>query len=1778
MRSGRTKKIMGPAAGLLSAWLSCWLGIAAASTLAFNQTAQLRDTKLPAAGEQHTLLTVSGFGRYAVIAVSGQGTALQLVDRMAGPGPITGQAGTQDGRLEAFLDEGEYKIVSYGHERATGQVELRAYPFKELNGPEPPLLLEFKPVQAVLADLQQRSYWIEIKQRRRVVLEAAGRSLGDMRLWRDGNWLVEATPEISLIEPVVGQGLNRCRLTADLNPGLYLLTLYGAAPQAWAQDSDQQPLYLRYGIPALPQAARQHFTVSPFGEDRWLVPGGADYYRMELAEPKPAALGVTGYQASSPFDEPSWQGINQAAAKPAVIETSTRPEPAASPAAAAVQSLVAEVRGAGRGEGYNIVSVRAAAGTPYVLQHFSSSHGIDVGTSGDYWLGTVQAGDAADAAPLTSIITYRPAFNTRAQVVDARAIELRDNTVWRRRFNLLEPVTLYLHAPQGGEFRVMGDGLGAQARFRIEPFLIEQPKDYQAPPLQGSGYVWALDAGYHVLTVQPKLKGIVDLRIEPQPAQGAAAAAELSAAADPPSSYHGLRLESSGDYRIYIGEQAGVESGVILRPLPLDVAAALPVSQPPGATLSLPIKVAEAGILRATTAAGDDVDIAIGDAPARPAPLTQAGEHKLVVRNPGAKTLRYSLQFTPQRLQSTTPLPALSGAALAARPKFDVLTAWRERFLRLDREQAATFTVQVQAPALYRLESTGLLHTEGNLRTRTTTSLMRQNSNGIGRNFLIQQYLREGQYQLTVRPQEQSRGHLGVRLAKTAVQAGGKLAQGIAARATLPAGQALSYPFVVERPGRYRLRVLGMGRTYDIRLEDDAGWPLIAPNHPGDVTRPFDAGAYRVIINPQAADARVLTLLERLDEAPKYSGHGPHDIKLEQTVRHEWLEPAAGAARTPDQWDFALPAKADVEIRLSEEITGELLRLRDAERGERVGQLPPGRIWQDALEQGRYRLAMRALRKNNRLPYEFSVRTQQLVVGGRREVTTPENIAIAVGQDRLIELSSLSSADVKASLYDAQNKRLAQNDDRDDDWNFLLARKLAPGAYRLHVESVDGAPAQLQVAMDAPQEITEPAMSLPASATLQDAALHTYPLTVPDAASLLVVTAASTDSAGISVEQRTVAGWRELGTSVARPARLMVPLPARAQGATAYRLRVWSVDRRGAPISLQAAALALAPVPESRLIKGGVALTALPGTAADMGVARIELARPGVFGLPAADDVVFWSAETDTVLRPARNGIMAVTGKVLWLAAALPKDRKAQRIQAQRISLTPAHGALQFDVPNRQPTPVDLAVAGGGPLLAVAQSRAGWPGLALVQRPAATAMAAWSRGMAPAADSVAAVQLAPGPDVQAMVWNAAALNEPLEMTLYQQAFEPPEVKAMAWGVQDLQLAARQALAFTLPTGPKQVKLVLPAGSAAVFSAGGAVSSNHWSGRRVRQETVATTADRLTLLHSGRRPARFHVQVHPVADLARRDPTLRPGGLVERNLATRGALRVPVQVAGKPLGPFVLRVRGDVEAVLVQEDGTLQRGLDMPLTRDGVLILEHGPGLILAWLEQAELGDASPWVAAPAEQTDVELPATVALRGASHRLRWVAPSARMLHLRSATPLISRLGYPKQAERVAAHPDGMALDVYVPAGESYIGLHAIGAGSLTGHVQLSTTPAQRIGEGPGPESVLDSGGARLYRFEVTRHGAIGIGVRASSDVVYSVLLDAQGRHLGTGVVQMPQLAPGTYYLAVHAPQASEPIRIQPVLVGVQPPDTGPPPAVIRRYLEAAGVRQEGGGEQP
>lgn len=1682
---------------------------------------RLDRAEVPAAGRHGAVLTIARFGRYAVWAKSGQGTAVQLVDRMAGPGPASGAPGSADGRLDAFLERGEYRVLTEGHRKAAGNARLEARAFSEGNTPEP-LLVEHKPVEGVLEDFQQRSYWIQIDERRTVALEVAGRCLADLRLWRDGGWLLDTQPASSVETPRVGQPLRVMRLSADLEPGLYLLTAYGGTPLPWAEEGGT-PFHLRFGIPTLPEASRRRFTVSAFGVDRYLVPGGASYFRFELPEAVPASMQVGTFDPDNPFvvDGPNAE-ITKESVPPA--------------------AQLAVGRDTKR---LHVVTVSGAAGQPYVLQHFEKSDRYLFSASGEYWLSTVHSGHPADSVDATGLLVARSnrsgtAPTAHVEPKASQVVAVSGETGWARRANLLDTLTVFLDVQAAGTYEVLGEG--TEMDFVIEPFLLSRPQGYETPAQRGPGSTWKLDRGYHVLRVIPRRKGIATLGVRPwglltplRDLLGGAtpAAAPVRAALRFPS----VRLDADWSYTLFLNTQPEVSAGVILRPLPLDLRDPLFLSQRPGEAVNVPFRTPETGTLSAQGEDGAPLEIAVDGGAWQHSVDVGPGAHTVAVRNTSAATVGYSLALEPTRLQARAGLPPLPKGAKDALPDFPVLTDAAPERLDLDRTQGATYIVRADKPALYRLESSGLLATEGNLRSRTVPSFVREAQNGVGRNFLLQQYLREGDYQVTVSAQGQSAGHLGLSLSRTPIENGGFLTSYRPARATLAAGRAVSYRFAITRPGTFRVRTLGLGRQFRCRLEDDKGWPVVPPNGPADVTRYFDPGRYRLVILPEATEARVLTLIEPVAGARPLKGKGPHRLPLAARREHVWLEPEEGRERAPDVWTVELPAPVEATIELTGDMEG---RLVPEDAAAPAIPVSPRKGYRGPIAAGRYRLEVVSVRRNNRASYAVAVWPTELVTGTSRTVTAPTTLDVSVGAAAFVDLTSFGEADVRGRLYDAQGQLVAASDDRADDWNFHVAAALAPGKYRLQVDPVGKASASTEVAMRIAAATDKPALALPAGLDVSlGQRAHVYPLPALDGG-VLLASARSAESVGLSLEAEGPGGWRSVATSTGRLARLEVPLSAEP-----LRLRLWSLDRRDSPVRLTAVRAVPAAATETDLARG-LTLTPVPGSVPALGVAEVRLDRPGLLEWAAGGTL----RVSDAAGRAAReaSGVVPATGNRLWVIGEADGGAAAR---GRRRTLATGEAAI-VALPPGTTVRYDVATIGREVVLLRATQRAGQPGVAWTQANETTTDA---RHMAVAEGTATAVALDGAS--QAAVWSAAPVSSEAEVRLEARSFPRPSTEK-APGVLDGRLEAGKARAFELPRGLKQLRLTLGDGVVGVLSKGDAALSVHGTGDAV-DETVATDADRLTLLATGTAEAPFTVERIPASADARVE--IAAGRPYETAQVRAGRMRLAVTAASGML--HVRGARGP--ATLVCASGEIRRGVDIEAC-NGILHASHGPGIILAWVDRRGEEAQDLWArTGPPSSIEVAPPAAVPLAGEAVSLKVRAGEPALLHMRAAVPTVSRLTRGDGPAETAVHAQGTVLDAYLPAGAGEVRLRGVAGAALSGSAVVTVTGVTPIEEGLGPEVVLAPGDTRVFSFALRQRGPVGVGVRAGSDVVEATLLSADGTRIGAGIVQMPVLEAGTYLLTLHAPEDGAAVRVRPAVAGLAAPGDGPPEDVIRRYVQ-------------
>jgi hypothetical protein len=1682
-----------------------------------QMSALLSQTDFEANGTHEAILTVAAFGRYAITVTSAQGTALQLVDRMAGPGEIQGTPGQSDGRIDAFLERGRYKIRLISNAGGSGKAVLSVTPFTELQ-PNPLQLIENKPVQAQLDDRQQLSWWIRVPTRGTYNFEAGGRYLTDLRLWENGGWIVGASLAAGESDAIPDQPLGVQHLTAQLEPGLYRLTAYGGAGLPWPGGGKDKPFLLRWGVPALSDAGRTTHTESLLGIDRFLVPGTVTELRLVMAEAGDAQITAQPYSLATMF---------QTNTDNTATITKTSRDPMAELPLAAQDTTVPW-----------LVTVNDRPGGRYRLEALNASgNAIQINPSADAT--TPYPALLAVTLPGNPDDEIDPGFllvDGKRHVVASDVIDLDTALPWRRHFNLLGQDETFLTTSKNVDLRV--DGSGAKAQFIVRRIITDSPANAVVPAPQPSGGIWKLTPGYYVLAARPlpNGRGVMTLSLYADGGKPAVTDSPRLPAAVFPSINIDSQLPdtliNSLDPSKAFGLRQVVLPAALERSLSLELAA--------GAPVQFPITVREASQLDVTNEAGSRLPFTLdGKAATRLADLV-GGQYQLGFAGPGPANQILTVTLTPERLPQSTPLPAMPDAAMS-QPVLPPLLPGQPDFINLARNQTIDFALPVNQDALYGFETTGLLETGGAIRTRTNPSLAQAEGNGVGRNFLLQPYLREGDYQLAVQAQGMTTGHAGVTVMQTPLRDEGLLNPDLPARMTLEPGSAALYHFHVSSFGTWHILTLGLGQAFAMRLEDADGWPLIAPGGGADVTLNFAPGDYRMILLPGTVKNRAVTLLQPVLPPVTYSGHGPFAVAFGQAMANRWMEPAPGQRRRPDVWNFSLPALATVSLAIDKTMRAQVFAQGTATP---LGSSNAGN-WSGQLPAGNYQIEASSAKPDNRLDYTLNVSLLELVPGQSRMVTAPASLAVSLAGSPQYEISSFGDQDVQAALYDAKGHLVAHNDDRANDWNFLIAGGFVPGAYRLRVDPVGRGRATTTVSISAPVTADGPALQPGVTAELTDGLVHLMPIPALPAGALLLAGATAPVPVGLTLEiQARDGAWQSLVSTNAINPYLAMPSGADGQH---YRLRAWPADHGNTPIGITIASVT-PPQAGQIALNGKVTLQPIGLGVRQLAIARAAISSPALFQLTRPDDTLQWSTTANTAVAHDLSGTIAAGGDFVWLVDGSPHS-----LTLTRPDLAQGPVGLTLAAGQNLTLPLQNGLPQNGVGLWQASGQGAQPGIAIMDGSNTGIQAMALGGKAGVVATSFAVETGGMAQPALHLWQAAPDAGALPLTVKYTAFAVPGTMALLTGRNDVALAPGAAAQADMPPGWKRLTLNLPAKVVAVFLSGAEPQTGS-VGNGTIPDVLESDATRLLLINPTKTAAPLNVVLQPED---KPGLTLAPGGLFTQFSPTPAILHVALagpgagmHIAGSATGIAVLGSDGDVTVGDAAQGGS-----------GGVASLTTQPGLAIL----------SSDIAGPLDQDaqQVSGPGSLRLDGRDRLVTLMPGPARLVSFTTDTAVLLRNETTGIPQLCAA---GAALNIFQPEGMPLsLDIRPAGSGSLSGEAAFAMQAPVRITDGLGPAYFVGPGQSRLFTFSLKTTHIIGVGVRGSVDDASIRLLGAGGEDLGSGVVHMRRLTPGIYYMVVDVPQNAAATLIQPALVGLTLPDAGPPPDVQNSYRALAAPPQ-------
>lgn len=1702
------------------------------SASAFGQTEEelprLEQTEFAAQGVNETLLHISVPGRYSLQAQSNQGTEIEIVGRMAGPFAAAGSAGEHDGRLDLLLDKGTYKIRLRSHNESGGILTLAVHPFVEISSPDRLLSLDAYQIESSsLEDLQQQSFWLHLKERRILRLEAIGRNLKDCRLWRDGVWLEDIKPSFSTYEPVNGQPMGYAEFYHDLNPGVYRLTFYGGSALAWADNSGEHPFFLRMGYRRLGLSGKEIITISPFGRETHVVPAETDFFQISRADKRATTLSVKRWEDETSRHSGRVQAsITKESRNPwAIFRASDKKQE-------------------------KWLTVRGSPGDRVTLTYFPDKRRFTIG-SGDYWISSLHSAEGQDAIDVTGIISH-PEQKTP---VDSQVLPVGLHTpLVTGKFNLLGDASLFLKVEDAGTYVIEEDETsGARGRYRLEPFMASRPRNYRSPPFQTSGKALELTRGFYTLTIRPdESKEILSFVLRQQDAE--------ASNFQPDSSFRKQSLllfsvslpQRREPYTLRLNHRHNVATGITVRPLPMDLGDPLPVTLNSRQSVPIYINIAQRSTLVIEKDKETPFLLTVGERRLNADSILSPGSHKLNLQNAGTETTLFTLKTIPAEPASELTLKVLKDRLEKPKP-FPQLTEQKPLYVDFTRNQKQHFTVIVEAPSLYRLETSGRLATQLTVRTALITKLFTAQQNGIGRNALVQQYLRPGVYQITVQTQEQSRGRAGIHLRRTPLNLQGELTVGVVKKMHLKPDVALRYTVTIDKPGQYHLQTLGLGKYFAYRLEDEGQWPLTVPGRGGVVRQRFEPGIYHYYSLPLPIESTRITALTRIAEKEERVGKGPHPIPFNETVKMMWREEAG---RPPDIFTTEITAPVDVTIDLNGGMEG-VIRLRGEVGGGRI--ITGGSTLQDTFQPGQYEIAVKSIRENNLLPYTLRIGTSQLIPGLRQPVDLPADLTVRLGQPGIVDLFSFGPTDVKASLWDETGTRLlAQNDDMPNDWNFHISQRLDAGRYLLKLVPVGRTYDIVHVYMKFREQHTLPERGFPPFTMEEDIEekVLAIPFRVDSTSSLVGITVdASQLTAGNGVGKLGAALLKGVHTlyegkfNDIEASTFFIPL----QAETTYQILLWGLGDFTGKVTLDVTPLTV----KAFSVSHGQNELLWPPYAEAIALELTNANQSSYWANEITGALLYFSSTPEKPFETVTDAPVVMNDGQGWLI--LSSYKKTQHLTLEPFVL--AYGAAKTIELGQLPFAFNLEHENDGPLLLEVNSTGGQIGTMTYSSEDQFGSKFHWGGMEMAiSETVAAV---PGKgEYRAKIWQTRKTIETEKIHLSAHTFRMED--RIAFGKAhsyERPLKPGSARTFVLDKSRQTYELLLTGGLVAFV----------WDGKQTlalvaahgnTQESITVRGGELFIVNRGDEVGLFRVaRKRESAEIVQKFDSKQGFEGVFAEAGTTSLLIKEVK-DGKELF-----VSGDaVRCRLLGNDGIIREGKRFQADKaKGILEVSYGPGYVKVW-------EANPqeknWAFMGKKPRRVKGLSDKLATLENRSQRWMLDLERPAYIMAeadAPGITALLADQKVLTATVSSSRDRRLHYFLPAGDYQLWTRPLKGTTQRGNIRLLKIfpkPLDTVSDSP---RLIRPGEIQVFTFDVTVKGKVGVGIRTESDQLDAKLFDSQFKRLASSPVMIQELEPGNYLLTVEPiPQASAPIQYTPVVLGHTGGRQEIPEEVISEYL--------------
>ncbi len=1704
----------------ISAQFFAYSGSSFAKTTQNYGGLRISPNELPEDSDGSSLLTIGATGRYSIRSKSASGVQIQLVDMIAGPLEASGSPGLKDGRIDALLEAGVYKIRLHAVKGSKGKAALSVQPFVEADVTRPKLTAG-QLQKADLADLQQRSYSIESGFDQPIIIEAAGRALKDIRVWQSDGGLVDLKLTRRVIETKPGRAMTILRLEGQITSGKYTVTAYGGEKQLWSDSSAEQPFLIRVTEVKTLAAGVVTGTVGPFGVEIFDAPSHYNAFRLELPSSAPVSMSVQ---------------------RGDVIETGQIDKANRSPVT--IVGLLADDKNKAR------VEVAGVEGQPYKLEALRFSNRATYQTVGQYRVMVDLAGDGGDEVQAAAIFA-RLEDSGAYRVLASNTPKVGPGVAWRSKFNFLGTTSLLFEVTQKGPIFLNING--PKYRMSLAPALGSfMPRADGASPLR-----YDLNPGFYFLTLQPEAEagGVLDVTIGPPGVQASLSSPSPSRSFIPLGEH---KLEKGGSYIILSNVAPELLTGprIFQTPITLDNQS-FSFVQEANKEIVLPVNAPKGAGLVAVDQQGKKVDFTVVEEQA-------ASNTNILLEKLVSDTRQFVITFPASPVERTIGLMSqpqqttrLAVEKQEASPATRIAPG-RPGYFDLGLNQSKSIRIDVAEGGLYRVETLGRLQTSLKLGSPVLKILGEGDKNGIGKNAQLATFLRAGSYYADVTAYDVA-GHLGISVSAVPLVTTAKLRDNGIVAAALSPEKGVSIPLEISQAGEYELQLLGLNHQWIARIEDAEGWPIKRPGPFTKQTLKFEPGAYRLVVSPEAVEGRLVARLHQIKPAPVLEGHGPHLLTFNTAQKLQWREPVAQTApRAPDQWLFSLLGTSDIELSISEGMIAEVFKGDK----ELVGKATQDRPLKINLSANDYRIEARSLAHDDRVDYEIMLASAQLQSGVTERISLPATLGFSFDKPKIVDIASFGPHEVLGVIKTSSGEVVDRIISNGNNWNLSFSRPMPPGQYRLEIEELsakkvaqggvfqseepddeqdDTAQTQdagvsdegnnpdnvvdpsgdTEIRLTVIEEGKEQPLSEDGKLMLEGSGAHNVSFVPGKSGVLNLVTAQSAIETLLSVERRDNVNseWKSVG--LARGTLSILALPATDDNAL-WRILAWAAGNAPAQIALTSQTIEM----RERSL-GKVSLEAVKGAPSSLCFGKIAAPQATVLRI-LSQSPIFAGSTPGSPLRLVTDPAYAPQSGAVWLMGL--GDCSSQ-ISASAID--PGNEEIFIDLASGEKAQLPESITSSD------KTRV-WFARSAFAQPMITAGNGEAIG--------AGVALALAGSMAPKVWRADEIGPMrFSLSMIDLANQKP-VKSMTRFSGAIAPMSAQLIELAQADGPLAVDL--SSGLAAFVGQRGVYAETTGASRVFNH-----AGDRVILINPTDKV--LSAQVTRVTESSTRIDSVTN---FKRFIGVSGEVSLPFEgQAGDRLNIV------GAEGVVIFQNGRIRRGKQFTLDGKGEVILRHTPGLVAAWIERPGV---DPWPRS--EMKAIALPVKMSMDGASMRLAVKQQAPAQLNIKSDTPALVSFTQSNQ-HTTQAFASGIDFHQYIAAGDATIEIVSPHTGNLSGALDISTQSIVAASEGINEPVVISSGAGVLYSFETTRDADIGIGLRANPDRISARVLDSIGSVLGEGIAQKIKVPPGRYFIEALAPPDAGATTVRLTLLGISPPPVSPPEEAVSELLDKAGLKK-------